>query len=482
MSPADPTGNPSPPPPSRLNGWKEIAGYFGKGVRTVQRWEKDLGLPVHRIGGAGSEIVYALAAELDAWQASAAATKAMRDEAAAIPTIHDPAAIPQPAGSTQPAPPAAPAHIPASRRWVPLVVIGILVPVIIAAIFSAWKWRADRVSAHSKQQPADWEVFGNTLIVYGADKRVLWRHEFDFPLRADFYEDHPKSGRPVVQIADINNDGDREVLFVANPAGQVNNRLYCFSSDGTRELFSYKKTATVHFGDTAYAGPWRAAWVFATGRPNGGRDVWLVSYHHRSSPTVLERLDTSGRPDAEYWSEGQIEVLVPAVLQGRRVVLLGSTNEEQQGGALAVLDEQLPSGSAPARNPAFRCGDCPHGDPVAFLVFPRLDVVRALEEKAKVTTIVVDETGSVAVSVLQYDVVVLPEQDRDYAFSYYELDSALRVKRAWLNERWPYLHGLFEAAGLVRHPFGPEDEKQVWPVLRWNGTAFDEVRGPETPK
>ncbi len=31
----------------RLNGWKEIAAHFGKGVRTVQRWEKALGLPVH---------------------------------------------------------------------------------------------------------------------------------------------------------------------------------------------------------------------------------------------------------------------------------------------------------------------------------------------------------------------------------------------------------------------------------------------------
>jgi hypothetical protein len=29
-----------------LNGWKEIAGFFGRGVRTVQRWEQQLGLPV----------------------------------------------------------------------------------------------------------------------------------------------------------------------------------------------------------------------------------------------------------------------------------------------------------------------------------------------------------------------------------------------------------------------------------------------------
>ena len=34
----------------RLTGWKEIAGYFDKGVRTAQRWEAELGLPVRYIG------------------------------------------------------------------------------------------------------------------------------------------------------------------------------------------------------------------------------------------------------------------------------------------------------------------------------------------------------------------------------------------------------------------------------------------------
>jgi hypothetical protein len=29
-----------------LSGWKDIASYLGKGVRTVQRYERDLALPV----------------------------------------------------------------------------------------------------------------------------------------------------------------------------------------------------------------------------------------------------------------------------------------------------------------------------------------------------------------------------------------------------------------------------------------------------
>ena len=33
---------------STLTSWKEIAQHLSKGVRTVQLWEKQIGLPVHR--------------------------------------------------------------------------------------------------------------------------------------------------------------------------------------------------------------------------------------------------------------------------------------------------------------------------------------------------------------------------------------------------------------------------------------------------
>ena len=52
--------------PHVLGSWKEIAAFLGKGVRTVQRWEKCIGLPVHRPGG-NCGVVLAYPAEIDAW-------------------------------------------------------------------------------------------------------------------------------------------------------------------------------------------------------------------------------------------------------------------------------------------------------------------------------------------------------------------------------------------------------------------------------
>jgi len=53
--------------PQFLSGWKEIANYLGKGVRTVQRYELQLQLPVRRPAGRPWGSVVATKAELDAW-------------------------------------------------------------------------------------------------------------------------------------------------------------------------------------------------------------------------------------------------------------------------------------------------------------------------------------------------------------------------------------------------------------------------------
>jgi Tol biopolymer transport system component len=56
-----------PGPEDRLDSWKEIAGYLKRGVRTVQRWERSSGLPIHRLELDRPGLVFAYKPELDAW-------------------------------------------------------------------------------------------------------------------------------------------------------------------------------------------------------------------------------------------------------------------------------------------------------------------------------------------------------------------------------------------------------------------------------
>jgi TolB-like protein/Tfp pilus assembly protein PilF len=55
------------PANDRLDSWKEIAAYLKKEVRTVQRWEKSLGLPVRRLVQGKQGTVFAYKSDLDAW-------------------------------------------------------------------------------------------------------------------------------------------------------------------------------------------------------------------------------------------------------------------------------------------------------------------------------------------------------------------------------------------------------------------------------
>jgi TolB-like protein/tetratricopeptide (TPR) repeat protein len=55
-------------PDDRLDSWKEIAAYLRRGVRTVRRWERDEGLPVHRHVHNVLGSVYAYRSEIGRWR------------------------------------------------------------------------------------------------------------------------------------------------------------------------------------------------------------------------------------------------------------------------------------------------------------------------------------------------------------------------------------------------------------------------------
>jgi serine/threonine protein kinase/Tol biopolymer transport system component len=59
--------SPTPAAGQRLDSWKEIAAYLGRGVRTVQRWEREEQLPVRRLPHAKRDSVYADREELARW-------------------------------------------------------------------------------------------------------------------------------------------------------------------------------------------------------------------------------------------------------------------------------------------------------------------------------------------------------------------------------------------------------------------------------
>ena len=106
----------------RLVGWKEIAAHLGKTDRTVKRWRKSRGLPIHRVPGVTKTSVYAYPAELDFWLESVSAAEPDLEESFA------PAGVPAPAIGPQPANPhAGTSHAAWNSSWKWTMALGVLV-------------------------------------------------------------------------------------------------------------------------------------------------------------------------------------------------------------------------------------------------------------------------------------------------------------------------------------------------------------------
>lgn len=136
----------SPPPRGaperrRLDSWKEIAAHLGRTVRTVQRWERDERLPVHRHHHQKQSSIYAFADELDAWwlerqaEVDPAGPRDERDE----PEPRDPAGDPpsQVAARAIPRGPWSRSRQGRLARWISIDSgVALLVLVLLAAV--AW--------------------------------------------------------------------------------------------------------------------------------------------------------------------------------------------------------------------------------------------------------------------------------------------------------------------------------------------------------
>ena len=72
-----------------LRSWKQISSYMDLNIRTVQRYELNFGLPVHRPPGAGDRhSVWAFADEIDAWLKHAGSIHFAPPKS--VPTLNEP--------------------------------------------------------------------------------------------------------------------------------------------------------------------------------------------------------------------------------------------------------------------------------------------------------------------------------------------------------------------------------------------------------
>jgi len=467
----------------RLNSWKEIATYLGKGVRTVQRWEVQMGLPVRRLGREGGEIVYALKSEIDAWLLNGG-HGAESDRAREAPEAPPEAALPrEPAEDGQAYPPGSPdlaspppaesPRFPAPRwAWVVLALVGIAGMAMTLAQRSG---TGGRLLTAGNPAGAVFET--GVLRAWDGEGREIWR--LPLPASADARLDTRITLDPVheqrrIGVEDLDGDGRNEVLFIAVSPSGSGDSLHVYNADGSLR-FTHVPGRPVTWGPKVFKG-FNANSLYFLRDPDGSLGLWVTSSHVSWFPSLLQRLSARGELLSEYWSNGVIRTIRPATLKGRRLLLVGAYNNETHGASLAFLDMDHPSGTAPAEKPDYRCLDCADADPAEFLVFPASDVVGELTAGGGSATVVdarLTGDDEVVVTVHQGGTRVPGEADPVSADLNYTLSAAdLQLKQ--LEVLWGYLkvHKTLEAVGRMKHAFGPGEEAELSGIVRWSRGRF----------
>jgi TolB-like protein len=121
------------PSESRLDSWKEIALYLHRDVTTVQRWEKQEGMPVHRHLHHKRGSVYALSSELDAWRQS----RKLRFDEVQEPALEAPADL----DGQQ-------TTVPGGRRWFVLSATAVVLSALLTLVYVATRSRAGDAGRH----------------------------------------------------------------------------------------------------------------------------------------------------------------------------------------------------------------------------------------------------------------------------------------------------------------------------------------------
>lgn len=337
----------------KLDGWKALADYLGKSVRTAQRWEREYGLPVHRVAdpnNSNSSSVFSFADELDAWWDERVGNDAAPGARATAVTLNTPMRL----------------------AWV----LGLGVVVIVVVAMSTYLYSSPG-TPHTIRPIDDYE-----FAVFDQEGNRLWSKVFETPfvrLAEDAF--------PAI-LEDIDNDGASEVLFLHNDPGPLpipENGLYCYGVTG-KLRWKFTPSATITIDGREYNDAFEVR-RFAVGADGRGESFIAVAAVHRPySPTQVTILDANADPIGEYWHFGYVLAMFAADMDADGVdeIVLGGVNNAtsdpaaarrhgaRQQAFLALIEHDIDGaiGPGPTEVPAH----LKRGREIAYLTLPNPSV------------------------------------------------------------------------------------------------------------
>jgi hypothetical protein len=428
-------------PARRLSSWKEIAAYLGREVRTVMRWEKERGLPVHRGSNGKGGVVFADMDELDAWTRGEPAAADV-PVAAAVPPVR---------------------AVPPSWRFRVAALTAVL-----AILFGLAGWQT-----FTADDEHDTVVLTTEAVVARhADGSEKWRHDFGGERVGPMY------GRAMNTVEPLGADGVLAAFSEAtrtHPHGIRGGQVLWFDRRGSiKRSFSFEDRLA--FGSRAYAPPWSISDYQVT-RDDPARRIAVSAHHQTWWPSIVTVLDEKWQRKGSFVHAGWVEHL--RWLSPDRLAIAGFSNL-MDGGMVALLDPRALNGQSPAPNDsAFSCTGCGPDRPTRYIVLPRSEVNRVSGAPFNRASMSV-QAGALVIHTLE-----LPSTSTATpANAIYEFTPRLQLVDASYGDRYWEAHQELERLGKITHTRqhcpereGPR-EIQVWDSeTGWTSVTAASLRG-----
>jgi hypothetical protein len=413
--------------PERLDSWKEIAQYLGRDERTVQRWETDCALPVHRTPGRKRGSVFAYPHELDAWLAS-------RNEMPPVP-------------ASAPVTVAAPFLTAQKPRYIHVGLVLIVVVVIVAAGFT---WRGQ----HRTHSALRLTLVEDQVIGMDQQGQKLWEYRLREP------SEWPQAPAKSWRLLDL--AGKLAFIVVANHKLTGGGELDCLSANGTL-LWRYEPKMSLKFGSQMDDGPWAiAAFEFAldSAKPH----LWAAVGDSIWGHSFVEELDVkTGQPQTRFVNNGAIYALRSVVSNNKRYLLAGGFNNEYDLPMLLVLDPSQPYAVSPqTRGTRFYCETCGQGKPLKYFLMPKSELNQLIGQSPNsVQHIdVLGQTVNASTSELS---------DAMRAIYFFSITPEISPHSVTLASTYWSEHRKLEREGRVKHPAEKcSDYLNPKPIRQWN--------------
>ncbi|MCJ7582913.1 MAG: VCBS repeat-containing protein [Candidatus Aminicenantes bacterium] len=423
-----------------LSSWKEIAVFLDCDVRTCQRWEKTLGLPVRRFDESSRSSVFAYKEELDGWLKTKLNHVSSDQKALAK-----------------------------KKLWQKRFFLVVPSALIILSLFFLMLFR--------DAQPADFKIVNSKLVILNEKGRELWT--FDTELEnlsgEDHYRQHFQTKKvlindekmreitwPRLRMSDIDNDNKIETLFVPHtPDNYGEGLFYCFNHRG-KIKWTFLLGEKIKYGKEIFADFTNIGFDSEDFNNDGYMEIILLSHAVQRFPTQLCILDHNGQKMGEYWNSGMLQDFVFFDLNGdgEKELIVSGMNNEYRKGCLVVFDPSNINGGSYQEEEYTKSEKLEKGTEKYYILFPQTDI--AITNSWYGNIRIMNFLNNGVLELEEYGTVL-----------FYHLNYNLEVINILDGHRFQELHAEAKRAGIISSVLNSDYIKNLLEnVLYWNGSTW----------